>query len=289
MGRNTKKSAVIVISSHVARGSVGNRAAVFTLEAFGFPVWAIPTVILPWHPGHGPSTRLEHDAVKFDSFVSDIAQAPWIDEVGAVLTGYMANEAQVRSVAKLVTELKQRNPSIVYLCDPVIGDNGGLYIHEETAFAVRECFLPLCDIVTPNRFELAWLALKDEPRSHQEVCSIAEALGPETVLSTSSPGFKPQVTGNVLSIASKSWGAFHSEIPDPPNGPGDLTAAVFLAHRLSGDCPQTSLFKTTASVFEILNHATRRNSDELTLESDVASLLNPKIEIPVIMLQGENA
>ena len=32
--------AVIVISSHVIRGSVGNRAAVFALETLGYPVWA---------------------------------------------------------------------------------------------------------------------------------------------------------------------------------------------------------------------------------------------------------
>jgi len=39
--------AVIVISSHVARGSVGNRAAVFALETLGFPVWAVPITSLP--------------------------------------------------------------------------------------------------------------------------------------------------------------------------------------------------------------------------------------------------
>ena len=43
--------AVIVISSHVVRGTVGNRAAVFALETLGFPVWAVPTVTLAWHPG----------------------------------------------------------------------------------------------------------------------------------------------------------------------------------------------------------------------------------------------
>ena len=50
--------AVIVVSSHVVRGSVGNRAAVFALETLGFPVWAVPTVILPWHPGHSRATRI---------------------------------------------------------------------------------------------------------------------------------------------------------------------------------------------------------------------------------------
>ena len=54
--------AVIVVSSHVARGSVGNRAAVFALETLGHPVWAVPTVLLPWHPGHGPATRIVPDA-----------------------------------------------------------------------------------------------------------------------------------------------------------------------------------------------------------------------------------
>ena len=55
MQENTQ-GAVIVISSHVMRGSVGNRAAVFALETLGYPVWAVPTIVMPWHPGHGPST-----------------------------------------------------------------------------------------------------------------------------------------------------------------------------------------------------------------------------------------
>ena len=52
------QSRSLVISSHVVRGSVGNRAAVFALETLGFPVWAVPTVILPWHPGHSRATRI---------------------------------------------------------------------------------------------------------------------------------------------------------------------------------------------------------------------------------------
>ncbi len=49
----TRATSILVISSHVVRGGVGNRAAVFALETLGHPVWALPTVILPWHPGHG--------------------------------------------------------------------------------------------------------------------------------------------------------------------------------------------------------------------------------------------
>jgi pyridoxine kinase len=49
---------ILVISSHVVRGSVGNRAAVFALESLGFPVWAVPTVTLAWHPGQGTAMRI---------------------------------------------------------------------------------------------------------------------------------------------------------------------------------------------------------------------------------------
>ncbi len=117
--------AVIVVSSHVVRGSVGNRAAVFALEALGFPVWAVPTVTLPWHPGHGPATRIVPPIEDFAALMADLARAPWLGEVGAVLSGYLGNAAQAEAVADLVAAVKAVNPSAIYLCDPVMGDRGG--------------------------------------------------------------------------------------------------------------------------------------------------------------------
>ena len=56
------KPSVIVVNSLVARGGVGGRASVFALERLGFPVIFVPTLVLPWHPGHGRATRMEPDA-----------------------------------------------------------------------------------------------------------------------------------------------------------------------------------------------------------------------------------
>src|SRR5690606_30780510 len=94
--------AVIVISSHVVRGSVGNRAAVFALEQLGFHVWAVPTVVLPWHPGHGRGTRIVPPDSEFNTLMRDLQTAPWLGEVGAVLSGYLGNAAQADAVAGLV-------------------------------------------------------------------------------------------------------------------------------------------------------------------------------------------
>ena len=273
------KKAVMVISSHVARGSVGNRAAVFALETLGFPVWAIPTVTMPWHPGHGVSTRIVADENAFGEFLTDIENAPWIDEVGAILTGYMANPAQVKSVAKLVSNIKAKNQDCVYLCDPVIGDFSGLYIPQETASTIRDELIPRCDITTPNRFELSWLLDQQSPKTIEETVQLANQLEPEHVITTSCPTENSNQTGNLYYSAPKKLLATPTEFKDPPNGPGDLTAAIYLGHLLDKISPEENLSITTSSVFEILQNATKRGSDELTLESDAQSIVKPKDRI----------
>ena len=88
------RPAVVVISSHVARGSVGNRAIVFALESLGFPVWSVPTVTLPWHPGHGPAPRIVPSASDFSEFMEALSSSKHLGEVGAVVTGYLGAAEQ---------------------------------------------------------------------------------------------------------------------------------------------------------------------------------------------------
>ena len=92
--RTADRKAVIVISSHVVRGSVGNRASVFALETLGHPVWALPTVTLSWHPGHGPATRFVTGNGEFSAIIDDLIGSPWLGEVGAVLSGYLGRRCR---------------------------------------------------------------------------------------------------------------------------------------------------------------------------------------------------
>src|SRR3546814_561384 len=188
--------AVIVISSHVVRGSVGNRAAVFGLETLGLPVWALPTIVLPWHPGHGPATRLTFPEADFDNAIDDLIRAPWLGEVKAVLTGYFANAAQTRSAARLVRALREKKPDLFYACDPVIGDLAGLYVAQETAEAVRDELLPLATLATPNRYELAWLA-GAALDTNTAIMDAAIGLGPSKILVTSAVPMMAGGTGNL--------------------------------------------------------------------------------------------
>ena len=266
--------AVIVVSSHVARGSVGNRAAVFALETLGHPVWAVPTVLLPWHPGHGPGTRIVPDADQFSAFMKDLERAPWLGEVAAVLSGYLGNARQAVDVAALVHRVKARNPDALYVCDPVMGDLGGLYVPEATAEAMRDLLLPLADIATPNRYELEWLvgAKLDDLRS---ATAAALDLGPLRMLVTSAPAMMAGGIANLLVTPVEALLAEHRQIPGPPNGLGDLTAAVFLARLMAGQPDAKALQTTTAAVYEILARTAKRGGDELQLETDAGSLSHP--------------
>lgn len=266
--------AVIVISSHVVRGSVGNRAAVFALETLGFPVWALPTVVLPWHPGHGPSTRLTFAADEFDKVIDDLIRARWGAEVKAVLTGYFGNERQPKAVARLVRALKERNPDLLYVCDPVMGDLGGLYIPQATAEAIRDELIPLANMATPNRYELAWLA-GSELESNTAIMEAALALGPSRMLVTSAVPMMAGGTGNLYLSGTHALLAEHRLIDNPPNGLGDLLSALFLARLMTGTDEERALQLATASVYEILARTAKRGSDELTLETDASSLTTP--------------
>jgi pyridoxine kinase len=274
----SRKPAVIVISSHVARGGVGNRAIVFALENLGFPVWAVPTVILPWHPGHGLATRIVPEAAAFAALLGDLARAPWLDEVGAVVSGYLGEAEQAGPIAALIEAVKARNPGALYLCDPVIGDAGGLYVPAPSAEAIRDRLLPLADIATPNLFELQWLSSR-QAASREEVVVAARVLGPATVVATSAEGTAPERIGNLLISLEACLLAEHGRLQRPPNGAGDMFSALLMAGLLDGLPPEEALADATRTVFSMLRAAVAAGADELRLARDAALLCAPDAEI----------
>jgi pyridoxine kinase len=284
--QNKGKKAVIVISSHVVRGSVGNRAAVFALEALGFPVWALQTVTLPWHPGHGPSTRMVPEVAQFDAIIEDLCNAPWLPEVGAVLTGYLGDPSQATSIAKLVQAVKAQTSEALYICDPVIGDLGGLYVPETTANAIKDILLPLSDITTPNQYELSWLS-GHKIDSNQDIINASKTLGPKTVLTTSAFAMMRNSMANLLHSENSNILSEHRLFNSVINGAGDLTAALLLARTLLGFDHEKSLQWVTSSVFEILGHTNRLGHNELVLEQDISSLVKPQAMVQMRTLHDK--
>lgn len=239
---------------------------------------------MPWHPGHGPSTRITPNDDEFDKIVDDLCRAPWLSEVSGILSGYLGSSRQAKSIARLVRTVKEKSPDITYLCDPVIGDEGGLYVPEDRAAAIRDELIPLADIASPNRFELAWLT-GSNLNSLSDVLSAARLLGPEKILVTSMLSDGPKRTGNLLVQLNGALFAEHDLIDAHINGVGDLTSALFLALALADYDDERCLKLVTSSVCEILLNTKAADSNELLLERNLNSLSGPKFSIDVNSVQ----
>lgn len=279
----TARPAILVISSSVVRGAVGGRGAVFALERFGHPVWSVQTVTLPWHPGHGRAGRIIPDQASFEALIDDLCRAPWLGEIGAILTGYMGAASQPAVVARLVDAVKAARPDALYLCDPVMGDGGKLYVPEATAAAIRDHLVPRADILTPNPTELGFLA-GDLALPAEALTEAVARLAAPRIAVTSAAGTEGEITTLLVSRdGGESLRASHAAIGGRvPNGTGDLFAALLLAHLVEGRSDAEALRLATAAVADAIDAAARLGADELPLTAIQDQLLAPRTPVRVL-------
>ena len=254
---------VLTISSQVVRGHVGNSAAVFALQRLGHDVWAMPSVVLSNHPGHPhvAGTRIAPDTL--EAMLAALDGNGWISEIGAVLTGYLPTAAHAAFAARAIGQIRQAGGKLMVLVDPVLGDDpGGLYIEEAAANAVKSLLVPLADILTPNRFELAWLT-GEEVTDAETAARAAERLGAGQVLATSIPGKTGQSLLNVLWQPSGAAIVEAPLLPSVPHGTGDLLAALHLAQLLHGNTPQEAMRRAVTGVAAAIRASA--GADELRL------------------------
>lgn len=271
--------AVLVVSSHVVRGAVGARAA-FALERLGHRTWTLPTVILPWHPGHGAGRRIVPAAEDFAALAADLARAPWLGEIGAVLTGYLGDAAEAAPVAALIAAVKAANPAALVVVDPVCGDEAGRYVPEAVVAALRDVLLPLADVATPNRFELGLLA----GRPVDDLAAVVEAartLGPPTVVVTSAPAMMRGKIAVAAVTAADALVAEHPRVERAPSGTGDLFAAMLAARLLAGAPLETALAGAASTTFEIVARSAKAGDDELRLAAEQAAIQRPTAMVDV--------
>ena len=237
MADTTPQTSVLVISSLVASSEVGGGVTVKVLAASSIRAHFVPTVMLGRHPALGAPGGGAVPADLMGSALEGVKANGVLDSVDAIFTGYFKTPDQVWLAAELIAEARARRPELLVMVDPILGDgeadggDGGLYVSNETAKAIRDELLPLASVITPNRFELAWLA--GVPiRTPDEAVTAARALAP-VVVCTSAPADRNAVA--VITVtADDAFSARMPRIEPAPFGTGDVFAASALAGRLSG-------------------------------------------------------
>ncbi|WP_119943168.1 pyridoxal kinase PdxY [Neorhizobium sp. NCHU2750] len=269
---------ILSIQSHVAYGYVGNRAATLPLQRLGHEVTVINTVQFSNHTGYLKWTGEVFSAAHIESILDGLESLGALEKMDALLTGYLGDPA----IGDIILQLLDRLPKhIRWLCDPVMGDVGrGFFVRPGIPDYFRQKALARASIITPNQFELEYLAGRQILTLDDAVkaCRMIHETGPEIVLLTSLIHDGTRDDEIQMLASSKSGEQFLATTPrlplDPaPNGAGDCTSALFLGHILSGATLDEALSKTASSIFALFEktrQAGRRELHMIAAQDDFA-------------------
>jgi len=149
---------VLAIQSTVSHGYVGNKAATFPMQCLGFNVDAINTVSLSNHPNYENGFKGQFlSADQMSDTLKGLEDNTLLNH-DVIINGYTRSVDLLNKVRDAVVRVKEQNPSAIYVCDPVLGDNGEFYVPSELLEVYKTQLLPLADVITPNYFEVEVLS-----------------------------------------------------------------------------------------------------------------------------------
>ncbi len=276
---------VLSISSQVVYGHVGNSTAAFVLQRMGHEVLSLPSILLSNRPGYKAIAGEPIDPGKLDAMLGAAWSNGWLAGVDAILTGYIPS---AEHAALCEMWIKALDPNALYLCDPIIGDDpAGMYIGEEAARAIREKLVPLADIVTPNRFEAAWLSGRIVSDTAATI-DAARSLWRPAVVVTSAPSGAPDMVANILVEPAGAAAAVAPRETVLANGTGDFFAAIFLGHRLKGLSNKAALQAAAAATSQVLE-ASRGRGELALIETQAMWAKEPPLLAALAPLPGLEA
>lgn len=250
-----KRTHILSIQSAVMAGFVGNNAAMAVYDYLNIPHYKLDSVRLAAHPGFGKLNRDVTAAHIMDHLLTDFRTLPHFQRLGAVQTGYLGAVAQVEILAKHITEMKQDFP-IRYYLDPVMGDNGKLYVSDALAETIAEKLLPLADVITPNLFEFERLAQLSVNTPSQIIAIAPKLIAQyqlEAVLVTGIPDGDQII--DVLVTAQENATFSHHKHHQGHSGAGDMLTALLIGFVIQGHSLIAAAQQATELVTACAAHA----------------------------------
>ncbi|KAF2465048.1 Ribokinase-like protein [Lindgomyces ingoldianus] len=153
---------VLAIASHTDGHSryVGNKMASFVMQSLGCDVSAINTVHYSNHTAYKQVKGTKTTAQQIQELYEGLKQSS-LNNFDLLLTGYVPSAEAVQAVGKIGRDLKfnaaTKPGSFFWVLDPVMGDNGQLYIPEDEVPQYK-ALLREADLILPNQFEAETLS-----------------------------------------------------------------------------------------------------------------------------------
>ncbi|GAB5372690.1 hypothetical protein AAMO2058_001686400 [Amorphochlora amoebiformis] len=284
------KGRVLSISSSVVYGYVGNKASTFPMQVMGFDVDPINSVQLSNHTGYKNFKGEKLEGKKLEELYIGLEQLNLDSTYTHIMTGYLGKESFGDEVASLLLKIKKKNPSVTFICDPVLGDDGKLYVPECFVSLYRDKLIPHAALVTPNQSEAEWLSdikISDLDSAYKAVRAIINK-GAQNVVITSLhlPGREAYVDVIAVSQGLREGEYYHLSLPRQKgkySGCGDLCTGLLLVwfHHYPNDF-KTLLEKTFASIQAVIRRTRiqgieRCNWTELELIASKKEIESPTV------------
>ncbi|XP_068698790.1 pyridoxal kinase-like isoform X2 [Montipora capricornis] len=263
---------VLSIQSHVVSGYVGNDSATFPLQVLGFEVDTINSVQLSNHTGYEHMKGQVLDSKELKALFEGL-KLNNLHHFSHLLTGYVGSKSFLEELLQVIHQLREANPNLIFVCDPVMGDAGEFYVPEELMPVYRDGILPLADIITPNQFEaelLSGMKITNESEAFKAMTILHER-GTKTVVLTSSDLGDHKTLIALGSTVKGDHKNIRIEIPKLDavfTGTGDLFASVLLAwlHRHPNDLALAC--EATVSTVQAVLHRTLAHAQRLAGEGN---------------------
>uniref|UniRef100_A0A7N0VKD2 pyridoxal kinase n=1 Tax=Kalanchoe fedtschenkoi TaxID=63787 RepID=A0A7N0VKD2_KALFE len=229
----SKTGRVLSIQSHTVQGYVGNKSAVFPLQLLGYDVDPINSVQFSNHTGYPSFKGQVLNGQQLWDLIEGL-EANDLLSYTHLLTGYIGSVSFLDVLLQIVKKLRSVNPKLIYVCDPVMGDEGKLYVPPELVSVYRGKVVPVASMLTPNQFEaeeLTGFRIVSE-QDGLDACKFLHSLGPSKVVITSI-----NINGNLFLIGSHQdnkgrpplqFKIFIPKLPAYFTGTGDLMTALLL-------------------------------------------------------------
>lgn len=248
-----------------------------------------------------------------------------LSNIQHLLTGYIGSVTFLRSVLNVLKTLQSYNPNIRYVCDPVMGDDGKVYVPKELVVIYKEEVIPLANVVTPNQFEvelLTGIQIKSM-EDGIEACKVLHDLGPDLVVITSCSFVNDNSNNDIIDnrqeddneiitilasqrstnsqtgkVENQIWSIHTPKVAGRFTGTGDITAALILAWtaKIKNDLRDT-LERIASTMYTLIkytsDHATASAGGGLdgnrTIASRELKLIQNKdtIENPKIIFEAK--
>ncbi|XP_053397690.1 pyridoxal kinase-like [Mercenaria mercenaria] len=300
-----QQNQVLSIQSTVVSGYVGNKCASFALQIHGFDVCPVNSVQLSNHTGYKCFKGQVLNAEDIECLYDGLKQNNIHGQFSHLITGYIGSKSFLLKVGEIIQDIRDSNPGIMYVCDPVMGDNGKMYVPEELMPVYRDVIVPKADIVTPNQFE-AELLTGIKITSEAEALKAMQCLhdkGPKTVVLSStnlglkdskdSKGSEDVLVALASSVKNGDKECYRIEMPYKEAifvGTGDLFASCLMAWMHKDNDLKTAFEKTVSTVQTVITRTLNAAQEvagpgnkptpaqmELRLIQSKSDIENPKI------------